>query len=127
MTLKTFLAALLLIQLTSAQDAPSIDGRWRVHSSISGNESDIDCSFSLKDDAFSGPCTSPRGELQITGKLSGKKLTFQFKTMHDGGELTLVYSGEWSSHEKFAGSVEVQPLGVSGAFTAARLESPRKE
>ncbi|HBY62933.1 MAG TPA: hypothetical protein DEH78_24180 [Solibacterales bacterium] len=127
---RTALRAVAVLPLAlfaaGAAEPPSFAGAWKIHSSISGNESDIECTLAQKDQEISGSCKSDRGPLAVTGKANGAKLSFQFKTMYDGNELTIVYSGESPSPGKISGNVDVQPLGVSGTFTGS-ADPPRAD
>jgi hypothetical protein len=40
--------AISVAALSPAADGSSISGNWKIHTSIAGNESDMDCTFSLK-------------------------------------------------------------------------------
>jgi hypothetical protein len=105
-----------------ATEQTFVSGQWKLHSSISGHESDLDCSISQKNDDLAGNCKSDRGPVTITGKLAEKRVTFQFKTTHDGEELTVVYTGTLESPARMAGTVDVQPIGVAGDFTATLVK-----
>ena len=41
-----------------AADNASLTGKWKIHSSIAGNESDSECTLTQTDDAISGTCIS---------------------------------------------------------------------
>lgn len=93
---------------------------WKIHSDIQGHQSDFDCTFTQTGKDLAGTCTSGERQLKITGKVEDKKLTFQYKTEYEGQELTVVHTGTMEAPPKLAGSVDVQPLGVSGEFTATQ-------
>ena len=102
----------------SAADNGPLAGNWKLYSNIQGHESDLACTFTQTNDQIAGTCNSERGVLAVTGKVSEKQVTLQYKTEYQGDELTVVYTGKVESPEKFAGTVNVQPLGVDGEFTA---------
>ncbi len=62
-------------------------------------------------------------DVQITGSIDGTKLTWKYDSDYNGTPLTLTYTATLDDSGKIAGSVEVQPFGVTGDFTA----SPSKE
>ena len=104
--------------LAFAADAPSITGKWQVHNSISGNESDQVCTFSQKDAAISGSCTSERGTVEVTGKVDGNKITWSYKSEYEGTPLTVNYQGVIDAAAKISGSVSVPEFSADGDFTA---------
>jgi len=106
-----------------AADNPSISGKWKVHSSIAGNENDANCTFNQKDSDLTGSCTGDSGELKLTGKVDGSKVTFSYDSEYQGTALTVKYSGTLdSAATKIAGTVTVDPFGVDGDFTATQTK-----
>jgi hypothetical protein len=123
--MKKILASSILLFATSAfaAGAPNLNGQWNVHNSIAGNESDQECKFVQIDDKLTGTCKSEDKEVQITGSLDGNKLTWKYDSDYNGSPLTLTYTATLDNSGKIAGSVEVDPFGVTGDFTA----TPSKE
>ena len=123
--MKTLLAstALLFASSAFAAGAPSLTGQWTVHQNIANNESDQECKFVQTDDKLTGSCKSNDKDVQITGSIDGTKLTWKYDSDYNGTPLTLTYTATLDDSGKIAGSVEVQPFGVTGDFTA----SPSKE
>jgi hypothetical protein len=104
--------------LVAGDDSPVV-GKWQVHTSISGNESDSVCTFVQKDVALSGNCAGERGTFEITGKIDGTKVTFSYKSDYNGTPLTVKYNGSINAAE-MKGSVEVPEFAVSGDFSATK-------
>lgn len=111
-------SALLLASSVFAAAAPSLTGQWTIHNSIAGNDSDQDCKLVQADNKISGTCKSEDKEVKITGSLDGNKLTWQYESEYNGNPLTLIYTATLDDSGKIAGSVGVQPFGVTGDFTA---------
>jgi hypothetical protein len=103
---------------SSAAGGPSLAGKWKVHNSIVGNESDQDCSFAQQGNDISGTCSVEQGTAKVTGKVTDTKITWQYDTEYNGSPLTLVYTGTMDKDSKITGTVEVQPMSVNGDFTA---------
>jgi len=117
------LAALALIATGAVQTQPaSVGGNWTVSSNVSGNASESTCAFTQKDADLTGSCKGERGPVAITGKVEGKTVSWQFDTQYEGQTLTVYYSGTLDSAEKIAGTVNVQPMNVSGEFTATKAK-----
>lgn len=120
--MKTLMLCLLLASsaVTRAQgDTPKVDGKWKVHVSVAGNDSDIACTFAQAGADLSGTCTpEDGGPAKLTGKFDGTKITWTYNGDYNGTALTMTYTGTYTSG-KIAGSVTVDPFGISGDFTAA--------
>jgi hypothetical protein len=100
----------------------SIAGKWNVSTSIAGNDGTMVCTFTQKEAALTGICTGDDGNHAVTGKVDGNKVTWQYKSEYNGQPLTLVFSGAVNSDSQFDGTVEVDPMGVSGDFSAKRAK-----
>ena len=96
----------------------AVTGQWSIHSNIAGNENDQVCKLVVTESKISGSCNSQGKDLQVTGALDGKKVTWQYQSDYNGSPLTLIYTAALSDSNKFTGTVEVQPFGVTGDFTA---------
>ena len=102
--------------------SPSVAGTWTVRADVSGNQSESNCTFTQKNADLTGSCTSDRGTVMITGKAEGKTVSWQFDTPYEGQTLTVYYSGTSQSAEKITGTINVQPMNVSGEFTATKAK-----
>ena len=94
----------------------SLVGKWKIHSSIAGNESDATCTFEQTNDDLSGTCPGPDGGVKFTGRMDGKKVKWTYQIQYNGSPLTMKYDGTLDSG-KITGNVTVDPMGVSGDFT----------
>jgi hypothetical protein len=50
--------------------------------------------------------------------VDGNKVSWTYDSEYNGSPITLNYTATLGEGEKFTGSVEVDPFGVSGDFTA---------
>jgi hypothetical protein len=120
---RLLLAALALVPIAAvAAQSVSVSGRWEVSASVGGTSSSMDCAFTQKDADLTGKCEIDQAPHEIAGKIDGKTVTWQFNTQYEGQTLTVVYSGTLDSADTMAGTVDVQPLSVSGDFTAKRAK-----
>jgi len=115
-----FSSFVVLAALASAGENPSVNGKWQVHSSVAGNESDMVCTFTQKDDALSGSCTSDQGKFEITGTVNGNKVAWSYKSEYNGTPLTVKYDGTVDSATKMKGSADVPEFSAGGDFTATQ-------
>ncbi len=113
------------VAATSAEPAPAVaggalSGKWKVHVSIAGNDSDSECTFIQQDNDLSGSCTAPSGPAKIHGKVDGKTISWSMETDYNGSPLTMKYSGTLDSASvKIAGTASVEQFGIDGDFTAS--------
>ncbi|HTP34456.1 MAG TPA: hypothetical protein VMJ75_19900 [Candidatus Acidoferrales bacterium] len=108
----------ILLAAIPAVAADSVSGKWQIHQSIVGNESDLSCTLTQTGDDLSGTCDSPTGAVKISGKVSETKVTWTFQSEYNGSPLTMKYSGTMASPTKMTGIVSVDPYNVEGEFTA---------
>jgi len=101
----------------ASDNASEIAGKWKIHQSIAGNESDSDCTFTQKDNDLAGECVAPQGSIKIAGKIDGKKVSWSYNGDYNGTALTVKYSGTLDSG-KITGEIEVDPFSATGDFTA---------
>ncbi len=99
-------------------DSPSPVGKWEIYTSIGGNDSNMVCTFDHKDGALTGSCVTEKGNVDITGKVDGGKITWSYKSDYQGMPLTVQYAGAMTSETRIKGTVDVPEFGVSGEFTA---------
>jgi hypothetical protein len=99
-------------------DTPSLVGKWDVYTSIGGNDSNMQCTFDQKDAVVTGSCVTEKGNVEITGKVDGGKITWSYKSDYQGMPLTVQYAGAMTSATRMKGTVDVPEFGVSGEFTA---------
>ncbi len=104
--------------LAQAQDSnSSVTGKWKIHSSIAGNDSEATCTFAQSGNDLTGTCPGPGGEVKVTGKMDGKKVSWMYQMDYNGSPLTMKYEGTLDAG-KIVGTVTVDPFGVSGDMTA---------
>jgi hypothetical protein len=121
--MKVLLPSALLVSaaLTSfAADNASLTGKWKIHSSIAGNDSDSECTLTQTETDISGTCKTAEGkDSKATGKVDGAKVNWSFESEYNGTPLTIKYSATLDATVgKIAGTVSVDPFGVEGDFTA---------
>ena len=122
--MKIIAPSLMMLASASAFAAPAINGQWKIHNSIAGNESDQICTLTLTDATLSGSCKTEQGDAKVTGSLKDNKLSWQYNSDYNGSPLTLNYTATLGdTADKIAGTVEVDPFGVSGDFTATPVKA----
>ena len=131
-TLVTLTLVLAFSALTvMAADNP-VSGTWKVNGDIAGNAVDQVCTMKQDGKKLTGSCKSPDATTEITGEVNDTKVTWQFPLDYNGQKLTLIFTGTLdAASSQIKGTIDVQPIGVSGDFTAkkeeAKKEEPKKE
>jgi hypothetical protein len=119
-----FISAVLLFAATPLLVAEAgVSGNWKVHNSISGSESDQDCTLSQNGKELTGTCKGENGEVKLTGSVDGNKINWKYDSEYNGTPLTLTYAGTLDDSGAIKGDVNVDPFGVSGEFTATPVKS----
>ena len=62
--------------------------------------------------------------LPLKGEVKEGKVTFQYASEYDGQAITVVYTGTFATATELKGTIDVQPFGVGGEFTAAPAPWP---
>src|SRR5260370_906233 len=124
--MKIFLATFSLLFASSSFGAQNLTGHWAIHNNIAGNENDLQCELVVTDNKITGSCKSQDKNLPVTGAVDGNKVTWQFQSEYNGSPLTLIYKTTLDGSKKIAGTVEVQPFGITGDFTATPSSAPSK-
>lgn len=114
------LLAIALIPVVVTAQPASVAGKWEINGTVGGTQTYSECNFTQKDADLTGTCEGDQGPKEITGKVDGKSVSWQLNAQWEGQTLTVYYKGSLQSPEKITGTVDVQPLSVSGEFTATR-------
>jgi len=89
----------------SAQQTAKMSGKWTIHNSIMGNETEHTCMFTQNANEFTATC---EGSRTLSGKIDGSKVTWELKSKYNGSPITLDYTGQFASDGKIAGTVTVE-------------------
>lgn len=117
--MRTLLLSFLLAGAAVATygvDNASLSGKWQVHTSAAGYESDYACAFTQKDNDLTGSCIPDEGTVQISGKVDGKTITWSYKGQYG----TISFKGIQDPPTKIAGTVTAADYGVEGQFVATQ-------
>jgi hypothetical protein len=121
--MKALLPLILLASTAAtslAADTTTLNGKWKIHINVQGNENDVTCDFTQKDTDLSGSCTTDKGEKPLTGKVDGKTIKFQYDAEYEGTPYTAKYTGAFdSTGTKLAGTIVIDAFGADGDFTGA--------
>ena len=114
------LLPLVFAALYAAPAADSLPGNWQITGDVMGNPLKETCTIKQSGTVLSGSCTNEQGgPWAVTGEAKEGKITFRHEGDYQGTTLTLVYSGTLASPKEFKGTLEVQPFGATGTFSAA--------
>jgi hypothetical protein len=106
---------------TPAAENP-LTGEWKVRNDIASNVSEMTCSFTQKGEELTGGCATEQGSVEITGKVVESSVSWVFKSVYNGGPITLTYTGSLGTDGQLAGAVTVEEFNVTGDFTATPVK-----
>ena len=110
----------LLAALHAAPADDSLSGTWQIKGDVMGNPIDQSCTLKQTGATLGGSCVGNTGEkLDVTGEVKDGKVVFRYKSDYQGQPLTIVYTATNASTKQLKGTVDVQPMSVSGTFTAS--------
>ncbi len=117
------LTALLASALAAAPAADSITGTWKITGDVMGNPLNSVCALKQAAAKITGTCTNTDAAdakpVDVTGEVKDGKVTFSHGGDYQGQALTITYAGALASAKELKGTIDVQPFGVTGTFTAA--------
>ena len=121
--LPTLLALVIAAAATVASPADDkISGEWVVHNDIANNSSDMNCTFALKGQDLSGGCTGNDTSVEIAGKVDDSSVSWVYKSVYNGGPITLKYTGSLGTDGLIKGNVLVEEFSVTGDFVATPVK-----
>ena len=110
-------------------DTPSTTGVWKIEGAVRGRPVNMMCTLAEEQDhKLSGTCSGAGDDTtahKIDGKVKAQKVEFHFDTAYRGSPITLMINGKLNEDStKMNGGLDVEPLAVSGSFTATREATP---
>ena len=103
---------------------PVVPGAWTITGDVQGYPINESCTFKQDNDKILGPCKNAEGksfDTKVT--VDEKKVTFVHGGEYQGEALTLTFTGSWNDKGELSGDIDVQPMNVSGTFTAKKAEA----
>jgi hypothetical protein len=117
----TVLLLLLLPVWASSGGPASVAGSWTLATNVQGNTGSPSCTFKQDAEKITGTCSAPNNtQSEVTGEVTDANVTFRYTIEWDGNPLTLVFTGTLDSDTTMKGTIDVQPMGVPGEFTAKK-------
>jgi len=110
------------------QGSPSFGGKWKIHLSIPGHESDFYCTFIQNNQALGGNCATEVGNANVNGKFDGRNVFWTYTVKVSGQSITSNYSGTLDASGKVSGGLSIPGMpSVPGMpaqfpFTATRSQ-----
>jgi len=112
---------LLLASAATLLAQPTIPGAWSISGDVQGYRINESCTFIRGKDKISGRCERPDGKVfDTTVTVSDKKVFITHGGEYQGQALTLTFTGTWNDKGEISGDIDVEPMQVSGSFTAKK-------
>jgi len=122
-----FLPRLLPLAFVSAfalAPAPDLNATWSLTGSVEGVTFMETCALVQADTKLSGTCKDDIATHDVTGTVAEKSVTFSHASQYEGQALTLSFAGHLDDTGTLSGTVDVQPIGYSGTFSATKATPP---
>lgn len=104
----------------------SLTGVWKVDSDTAGNVSVSTLTLKQDGKTITGTLKGPDDQaVPLSGEFDGKNVTWHYKAEWSGNELNITYKGTLDANGVITGSIDVQPMGIEGSFTAKRAEAAK--
>lgn len=116
--IRLLLSAFFLVAGVSSPAA--ISGTWTLNGDVEGVTYTATCIFAQKDNVVTGNCGDGKVTHELKGKIVGDIITFTHDSTYNDDAITMNYTGKIGTDGKFTGSVEVEPYGSDGTFTATK-------
>ncbi|GJG88078.1 hypothetical protein tb265_32590 [Gemmatimonadetes bacterium T265] len=117
------LALLAALHAAPASAADSVTGTWRISGDVVGNPVNELCTLKQAGAAVTGSCKNADAAdakpYDVTGEVKGDTVTFRHGGDYQGTAITLTYTGTTATPKALKGTIDVQPFGVNGTFSAA--------
>ncbi len=115
---------LVLLVLTSVPAlAQDLSGVWKIDGTVGDNPVAATCTLKQTDTHITGTCKMPQNDtaLDVTGDVTGNKVTWKYALDYQGTTYTLIYTGTPdSAATSIKGSIMVDPSDTEGDFTAQK-------
>jgi hypothetical protein len=98
--------------------AADISGSWNVDGDVVSNPVKFVCVMKQDGEALSGTANLGGKDVQVTGTVKEKAVTFEFDNEHEGSTYHLVFTGTLGDDGTIKGAIAV--AGVEGTFTATK-------
>jgi hypothetical protein len=116
MTVRLLMALVVLF----VQDAPvDVTGKWSFQVETQLGTGTPSVVFNQMGEKLTGHYSGQLGDVDFTGSVKGKEITFTFSTNVQGTDLKVTYTGTIQSKDSLKGIVSFAGLG-DGTFTAKR-------
>jgi hypothetical protein len=106
----------------------STSGLWKIVGDVMGTPVNIMCTITDTNHKLTGTCSGAADGYAphvIAGSVKAKSVELHFDTAMQGNAITVIVSGTLNDDgTKMNGDLDVEPMGVGGAFAAERQSAP---
>jgi hypothetical protein len=95
-----------------------VSGDWKLEGEIAGVRINRTCALKQEGSRLSGKCKGAANEVELSGEVAAKNVTWKYDTDYMGTKLTLTYQGILESETTIKGTIAAAE--VTGSFTATK-------
>jgi hypothetical protein len=121
----------MLMAIPAVAQAPAsadVTGTWVITGDVQGVAVSETCTLTQgADTKLAGSCdVDGMGKYDATGSVTDKTVIITHGGTYEGQPLTLTYTGKINSDGGFTGTIDVDPMAVSGSFSAKKKAADAK-
>jgi hypothetical protein len=124
------LAMLMLMAVPAVAAAPGVDitGTWALAADVQGVSVTETCTLTQSPEGkLTGSCdVNGMAKYATTGSVTDKTVIITHAGEYQGQGLTMTYTGKVNSDGGITGVLDVDPMSVSGSFSATKAAAPAK-
>jgi hypothetical protein len=98
----------------------NVAGTWTITGDVQGYPVNETCTFTQDAGKLTGSCKGSEKTYDTTGTVEGQKVVFKHAGEYQGDALTITFTGKLDDAGALKGTIDVDPMGVSGDFTAKK-------
>jgi len=118
MKLLVLMLALVSVQSAEPQDI-NVTGKWLFQVETGAGSGTPTVEFKQDGEKLTGRYTGQLGDVDFTGTLKGKTITFTFSSSVSGFDIKATYTGTVETKDSMKGTLVIEGLG-EGTFTGKR-------
>jgi len=111
-------AIFALLAMSVPLAAADLSGDWKLEGQLAAVRINRVCALKQEGNKLLGKCKSAANEVELTGEIDGRNVTWKYDTDYMGSKLTLTYQGSLESDKAIKGTIVA--TDAKGSFTATK-------
>ncbi len=113
--------ALFLLAALPAGAGNPLSGTWTIERSFAGGTASDTCKLQQQEAVLTGSCIGDDGTInELKGEVKGTSASWKVQGEWFGNPFTIVFQATLTPPDRLSGTLELQPMRMSGAFAGTR-------